>query len=74
MSDMVTENVMTTRETYKVSLICNTISALTFAFLTTANIIEKGFASIGNVPLGIFTLVFGGIALFSAVKYRTSNF
>ena len=74
MTDMVTNNVVTTKETYKVSLICNTISSLTFAFLTTANIIENGLTSMTNVPFAIFAMVFGGVALFSAVKCRTSKF
>ena len=73
MSDLVTGSIKSAKETYKVSLICNTISSLTFVFLTAANMIEKGFFSIGNYALGIFAAVFAFLALFSLAKYRASN-
>ena len=73
MSDIVTKSVASTKDTYKVSCICNSISSLTFALLTAANIIEKGFTSFTNIPLGFFALLFGGVAVFSIVKYRTSK-
>ena len=73
MTTITAKNTYVTPDIYRSSFICNSISSLTFTFLTTANVIENGVAHIENLPFGVIALIFGSAAIYSFVKYRTSR-
>jgi hypothetical protein len=73
MTDITVKNTHVTPDIYRSSYICNSISSLTFTFLTAANVIENGVTHTGNFPLGVLALFFGSAAVYSFVKYRISR-
>ena len=74
MTDITVKNTHVTPDIYRSSFICNSISSLTFTFLTAANVIENGVTHIENFSLGVLALIFGSAAVYSFVKYRTGRF
>lgn len=73
MTEMTFKKTYVTPDIYRSSFICNSISSLTFTFLTAANVIENGVTHVETFPLGVLALIFVSAAVYSFVKYRTSR-
>lgn len=73
MTEMTSKIITASKETYRVSFVCNLISSLTFVFLTAGNIADNNIMSVGTFALGALALLFSGFAAFSLIKLKKAK-